>query len=142
MIAEESLPGFAPHRDTTDARTHWSGFLICCHHADARRQEGVASFGGIAPARSGVETLGVIMWDGRFETLLRAELPFLSMEEELAEDLPLRDFGLDSLGMVQLLNVLEGEYRLRFGAEFLRVETFQTPGSLWKAISGMRTGSS
>ncbi|MGW7362787.1 hypothetical protein ACWGI8_04985 [Streptomyces sp. NPDC054841] len=90
----------------------------------------------------GAEISGVIMWDGRFETLLRAQLPFLSMEEELVEELPLRDFGLDSLGMVQLLNVLESEYRLWFGEEFLKTETFQTPASLWKAISDIRAGAS
>ncbi|MFF2848869.1 phosphopantetheine-binding protein [Streptomyces sp. NPDC058001] len=88
----------------------------------------------------GVEIWGVIMWDGRFEILLRAQLPFLSREDELVDDLPLRDFGLDSLGMIQLLNVLESEYELWFGEEFLRTETFQTPSSLWEAISKMTSG--
>lgn len=82
------------------------------------------------------------MWDGRFETLLRTQLPFLPMEEELVAELPLRDFGLDSLGVVQLLSILENEYQLRFREEFLSIETFQTPASLWKAIAATRGGRS
>ncbi|MFC4517274.1 phosphopantetheine-binding protein [Streptomyces ehimensis] len=57
------------------------------------------------------------------------------MDEELSDELSLRDYGLDSLGMVQLLGALENDYQLRFTEELLRINTFQTPTSLWKAIT-------
>ena len=44
------------------------------------------------------------MWDNQFEELLRQYLPFLAADEQLSADTPLREFGLDSLAMVELLS--------------------------------------
>jgi acyl carrier protein len=74
------------------------------------------------------------MWDQQFEDLLRGYLPFLPDTEKLEKQTQLRDFGLDSLGMVELLGVLEDQYGIRFPDEALTTETFQTPEVLWSAM--------
>ncbi|CAL9567750.1 hypothetical protein SUDANB58_04773 [Streptomyces sp. enrichment culture] len=79
------------------------------------------------------------MWDTKFEDLLRGFLPFLGADEPLTEDTGLRDLGLDSLGIVELLATLENEYGVRFHDDALGKETFETPGVLWKVLSGLRT---
>ncbi|MFH8477138.1 phosphopantetheine-binding protein [Streptomyces sp. NPDC018000] len=77
------------------------------------------------------------MWDKKFEDLLRSFLPFLGADEPLAEDATLRDLGLDSLGIVELLAALENVYDVRFQDDALGKETFQTPAVLWKVMSGL-----
>ncbi|GAA3681037.1 hypothetical protein GCM10022224_051630 [Nonomuraea antimicrobica] len=77
------------------------------------------------------------MWDDRFENILRRHLPFLPPDEELKEDVGLMDLGLDSLGIVDLLTTLEGEYGVRFLDEALSMETFETPAVLWKTLSAL-----
>lgn len=77
------------------------------------------------------------MWDKQFDELLRRHLPFLSAEEPLEEDTPLRELGLDSLAMVELLAALEGAYQVRFTDDALTLANFETPGVLWKTLSAM-----
>ncbi|MFB7469411.1 phosphopantetheine-binding protein [Kitasatospora sp. NPDC056184] len=79
------------------------------------------------------------MWDERFEESVRRFLPYLPADEELAADAPLRDFGLDSLATVDLLSVLEDAYDVRFYDEALSLATFETPETLWKTLSRIRT---
>ncbi|MEV7174927.1 acyl carrier protein [Streptomyces sp. NPDC093224] len=74
------------------------------------------------------------MWDSRFEELLREHLPFISTAEQISEDTSLRDYGLDSLAMVELLTALESAYEIRFEAAALTPETFATAGRLWKSL--------
>jgi acyl carrier protein len=78
------------------------------------------------------------MWNERFEVLLRTHLPFLSDGEQLRHDLELREFGLDSLGVVDLLVALESEYDVRFTDDILSMETFATPHTLWTALTGIQ----
>ncbi|GHB78515.1 hypothetical protein GCM10010377_80800 [Streptomyces viridiviolaceus] len=80
------------------------------------------------------------MWDDNFEELLRRHLPFLGPDEALGADAQLKDLGLDSLGTVELLAALESAYDVRFVDDALSVETFATPGTLWKTL-GTLTGS-
>lgn len=77
------------------------------------------------------------MWDDRFEETLRTFLPFLPPDEPLASDVRLRDLGLDSLAMVQLLGTLEDTYQVRFLDGALTMETFESPGVLWKTVESM-----
>ncbi|WP_380283504.1 phosphopantetheine-binding protein [Kitasatospora purpeofusca] len=79
------------------------------------------------------------MWDERFEESVRRFLPYLPADEELVADAPLRDFGLDSLATVDLLSVLEDAYDVRFYDEALSLATFETPETLWKTLSRIRT---
>nr|WP_316525164.1 phosphopantetheine-binding protein [Kitasatospora sp. K002] len=80
------------------------------------------------------------MWDETFEETLRGFLPFLPPGEALAEDTPLREFGLDSLGTIELLGRLEAAYDIRFLDDALTLETFETPAVLWKTVSGLLPG--
>ena len=77
-------------------------------------------------------------WDEGFETMLRRYLPFLPGDEELSEDLPLNDFGLDSMSTVTLLSALEREYQVKFLDDALRMENFTTPRRIWATISSAR----
>ncbi|MBB2913060.1 acyl carrier protein [Streptosporangium becharense] len=77
------------------------------------------------------------MWDDRFEEILRRQLPFLPPDERIEEGTGLSDLGLDSLGIVELLSCLEEEYGVHFRDEALTMETFRTPGTLWKTLSEM-----
>ncbi|KJE21279.1 phosphopantetheine-containing protein [Frankia torreyi] len=79
------------------------------------------------------------MLDIHFEELLRQHLPFLPADETLHDNTSLREYGLDSLGTVELLSTLEAEYRIRFSEEALTLETFATPALLWRALSTMRS---
>ncbi|MFD3486307.1 MULTISPECIES: acyl carrier protein [unclassified Streptomyces] len=78
------------------------------------------------------------MWDESFEQLLRKQIPLLEPNEELTAELSLRDFGLDSMGMVSLLSSLEDEYGVRFVDDALNTDNFATPGTLWKTLDAMR----
>ncbi|NJP66744.1 acyl carrier protein [Streptomyces sp. ventii] len=78
------------------------------------------------------------MWDSKFEEILRRYLPFLSPEEPLRPDTGLRDAGLDSLGTVELLGVLESEYSVTFPEDALSLESFASPGVLWEKLSAAR----
>ncbi|KAB2346138.1 phosphopantetheine-binding protein [Actinomadura rudentiformis] len=77
------------------------------------------------------------MWDAQFEDILRGFLPFIEPDEELGADASLRDLGLDSLGTVELLALLEGTYGVRFVDDALTMETFATPATLWKTLTQM-----
>ncbi|MET8682158.1 phosphopantetheine-binding protein [Streptomyces sp. NPDC004647] len=78
-------------------------------------------------------------WDEQFEELVRRFLPFIDAEEPLAEDMNMRDAGLDSLGTVELLGALEDLYQVRFVDDALTMDTFATPGVLWATISKLST---
>ncbi|HEU5390507.1 MAG TPA: acyl carrier protein [Streptosporangiaceae bacterium] len=77
------------------------------------------------------------MWDEGFEATVRKFLPFLPAEEPLDDDTPLRDLGLDSLGAVELLSVLESQYHTRFVDSALSIESFATAGVLWHTLGAM-----
>lgn len=78
------------------------------------------------------------MWNEQFEILIRQHLPFLPADEELLGDLDLREFGLDSLGVVDLLVSLESTYCIRFTDDILCMDTFATPAVLWEVLSRVR----
>lgn len=78
------------------------------------------------------------MWNEQFEALLRAHLPFLPDDQELRPELDLREFGLDSMGVVDLLVSLESEYCIRMTDDMLSMNTFATPGMLWAALDEIK----
>jgi acyl carrier protein len=78
------------------------------------------------------------MWNEQFEVLLRTHLPFLPDDEKLHPELDLREFGLDSMGVVDLLVSLESEYCVRLTDDILSMDTFATPGVLWAALDDVR----
>jgi acyl carrier protein len=78
------------------------------------------------------------MWDEQFEDILRRYLPFLPAGDAIDADTGLTDYGLDSLGIVDLLESLEGGYHVAFVGDALSREAFETPGSLWRTLVGLR----
>jgi acyl carrier protein len=78
------------------------------------------------------------MWDEKFDGLLRRHLPFLPADSELLPDLDLRESGLDSLGVVDLLVSLESSYGVRMADDVLSMDTFTTPAVLWDALAGVQ----
>jgi acyl carrier protein len=78
------------------------------------------------------------MWDASFETIIRQHLPFLPASEPLRADMILREFGLDSMGIVEVLAKLERGYGIKFLDDALNMENFATPGSLWSVIAECR----
>jgi acyl carrier protein len=80
-------------------------------------------------------TAQITLWDSKFENALREFLPFLDSDETLTADVSLRDLGLDSMGMVELLAALEDGYDVRFRDEYLTMETFATPAVLWGTLT-------
>lgn len=78
------------------------------------------------------------MWDEKFEVLLRRHLPFLPADEDLFPGLDLREWGLDSLGVVDLLVSLESSYDIRLTDDILSMATFTTPAALWNALAGIQ----
>ncbi|BCY13288.1 phosphopantetheine-binding protein [Actinoplanes sp. L3-i22] len=77
------------------------------------------------------------MWDAKFEEILRRFVPFLEADEQLEADTSLRDLGLDSMGIIEMMGVLEAEYDVRFRDDMLNMQTFATPGALWDGVSKM-----
>jgi acyl carrier protein len=82
-----------------------------------------------------IATAQITLWDSKFENSLREFLPFLDSDEMLTADVSLRDLGLDSMGMVELLAALEDGYDVRFRDEYLTMETFATPAVLWGTLT-------
>ncbi|MCF3137264.1 MULTISPECIES: phosphopantetheine-binding protein [Streptomyces] len=78
------------------------------------------------------------MWDDQFEGLIRPHLGFLPEDAPFTKDLDLRDAGLDSLGIVDLLIEIENAYDVKFTDDALSMETFSTPDALWRTLSGLR----
>ncbi|MQY09707.1 acyl carrier protein [Actinomadura macrotermitis] len=84
------------------------------------------------------EDTEVAMWDEQFESILRQHLPFLAADGPLEADLSLRDFGLDSMGTVELLSKLERVYAVKFVDDALNAENFAAPGALWATVRELR----
>ncbi|CAM3351095.1 acyl carrier protein [Kibdelosporangium persicum] len=78
------------------------------------------------------------MWDDQFEELLRGHLPYLAADEPLDEHTPLRELGLDSLAMVEVLSSVEKLYQVRLADDALTLENFETPGRLWRTLESVR----
>lgn len=75
-----------------------------------------------------------VPWDGQFEEALRTVLPWLDGAVPITPDLNLVDAGLDSLGTVELLNLLERRYRIVIPEEDLDLGSFTTPALVWRLV--------
>lgn len=74
--------------------------------------------------------------DPRFTELLPPYLPALG-DRPVTEDSRLRDLGLDSMRSVDLLFEIEDLFEITLPDEDLTGDTFETAGSLWRAVSNV-----
>lgn len=80
-----------------------------------------------------------MIWDERFEAVVRANLHLLASDRPLDPGASLMDLGLDSMGSIQLLLELEETFGVTFPDEALTTEVFASPESLWKTLDGLRS---
>lgn len=78
-----------------------------------------------------------MLWDDRFESVLRSSLRFLDADESLDPQCYLASLGLDSMGTVELLVNLESEFGIRFPDDALVARTFESAGNLWTVVGGL-----
>lgn len=74
--------------------------------------------------------------DERFVTMLRPFLRFLPEGRTPTETDRLHDLGLDSMQAIELLFAVEDTFGVSLPDELLVDATFETAGSLWRAIVG------
>lgn len=77
--------------------------------------------------------------DSTLEGLLRKSLGEQLDEFHITPDLMLSDVGLDSYTLIELLVDIEDTFGVEFSDELLVPETFQTPGTLWAAITKLQS---
>jgi len=68
------------------------------------------------------------------EKVLRMHARFISNGADIGPDMSLASLGIDSLGMIELVVKLEGEFDLEIPPEQITPETFATPASIWKLL--------
>jgi acyl carrier protein len=71
-------------------------------------------------------------WPQEFESVLRDQLPGLEPSAQLSGEVPLVQYGLDSMGTVTLLIALESALDVQFPDNALTPETFETADLLWE----------
>jgi nodulation protein F len=79
-------------------------------------------------------------WPHEFEVVLREQLPGLEPSESLSGEVPLVQYGLDSMGTVTLLVALESALEVQFPDEALVPETFETADRLWEQARRLLAG--
>lgn len=75
-----------------------------------------------------------VPWDGKFEDVLRATLPGLEATTVLAPGTSLKECGLDSMSVMQIIASLEETYCVSLAPEALVSATFETPAAVWEAL--------
>ena len=95
---------------------------------------------GTTTAATTVDGRGGVPWDGRFERIIRDNVPHLTDEELLRPDTRLADFGLGSLEILGLMVAIEAEYTITIPERLLTFETFATPGALWTTVVELYPG--
>lgn len=66
---------------------------------------------------------------------VRRNLPLLSQDVPITDDLDLVTAGLDSLAMISLLVEVEDEFGVQIPDDRLNAATFTTPQALWSIIA-------
>ncbi|MFI9100380.1 acyl carrier protein [Streptomyces fildesensis] len=75
-----------------------------------------------------------VPWDTAFDEVLRTSLPLLKQGEELLPGTPLSEYGLDSMGMMQLIARLETSHGVSFPPGTMPSSAFANPGVLWGMV--------
>jgi acyl carrier protein len=75
-----------------------------------------------------------MIWNERFEGLMRESLPGLAPEAQLESEAQLSASGLDSMGTIALIAALEEEYGVSLLDDGFDVFRFRTPGDVWVTL--------
>lgn len=75
----------------------------------------------------------------RFVEIVRSNLRTDQAPPPLGLDSRLPELGLDSLGTVSIIMAAEREFDVIFPDEALSLDTFETLGTAWELICGLRT---
>jgi len=81
-----------------------------------------------------------VEWPSEYERILREHLLDLDASHEVTVDLVLTDYGLDSIGIVNLMVALEDGFGITFPDELLVTGTFSTAGTLWAVVREVTVG--
>ncbi|MEU7575477.1 acyl carrier protein [Micromonospora sp. NPDC049240] len=76
-------------------------------------------------------------WDSGFEEVLREVIP-PDRHLSLHPDVHLMGIGLDSMGVMQLVALLEDHYDMVFPIELMTADVLATPKTLWSAVEAAR----
>ncbi|MFG2500676.1 acyl carrier protein [Streptomyces sp. NPDC048441] len=77
-------------------------------------------------------------WDADFENILRGFLPGLDEGTPLDGDASLPGYGLDSIGMVALIGVLQDAYGVSVPPQDMTPAHFRTATHTWSLVTGLR----
>jgi acyl carrier protein len=80
------------------------------------------------------------VWSSQFEDALRMHSKFLSDDTVIDPDLSLRELGIDSLEIAELIALVEDEFRLEIPLERLTPEWFETPRTIWQLLCSVEPG--
>ncbi|MDT0266584.1 acyl carrier protein [Streptomyces sp. DSM 44915] len=73
-------------------------------------------------------------WSGEFDVLLREYLTELAPDSPIDPDAPMKDLGLNSVGIVGLIVDLEEELGVFLPEEAVSPSTFYSARTLWSAL--------
>lgn len=68
---------------------------------------------------------------------MRAVLLSLPADEPLGENIDMKEHGLNSMSIIELVVSLEEEYDIVFADELLTRENFATPGRVWRVTADL-----
>ncbi|GGJ63975.1 acyl carrier protein [Streptomyces brasiliensis] len=74
-------------------------------------------------------------WNPAFETVLRNGLPGLDKDKALRVDVPLEEYGLDSLALIGIVSSLERAYGVNLAGQVVVPVRMLTAGQLWGIVS-------
>jgi acyl carrier protein len=77
-------------------------------------------------------------WDDGFEAAIREVIP-PDNHSLINPDVKLADIGLDSMGVMQLVTLLEDSYDIVFPVEYVNADVLATPSTLWSVVTAVRT---
>jgi acyl carrier protein len=75
-----------------------------------------------------------MLWNERFEGLMRDSLPGLAPGGQLEPEALLSALGLDSMGVIGLIGALEEEYGVSLLDDEFDAFRFRTPGEVWTTL--------
>jgi acyl carrier protein len=74
------------------------------------------------------------VWSTQFEQVLRMHGRFAPETGDIDPDLSLTKLGVDSLGIAELIALIEDEFQVEIPVEQLTPDSFATPRTVWELL--------